>query len=77
MFKIEYRNTTHDNSTIDYLIHSQSLSLEEVHMINNMKMQFWSGQVMRMQSEAIHVSRSNTEKLGITPNSDLYIITYY
>ena len=58
MFKIEYRHTTHDNSTIDYLIHSQSLSLEEVHMINNRKMQFWSGEIIRMQADtpAIHVS---------------------
>ena len=58
MFKIEYRHTTHDNSTIDYLIHSQSLSLEEVHMINNRKMQFWSGEIIRMQADtpAMHVS---------------------
>ena len=62
MFKIEYRHTTHDNSTIDYLIHSQSLSLEEVHMINNRKMQFWSGEIIRMQADtpAIHVSVSGT-----------------
>lgn len=60
MFKIEYRTTTHDNSTIDYLIHAQSLSLEEVHMINNRKMQFWSGEIIRVQADtnALHVSGS-------------------
>ncbi|XP_067935277.1 two pore channel protein 1-like [Watersipora subatra] len=50
MFKIEYRHQTNENSSIDYLIQPQSLSLSEVHMINNVKPHLWSGEFIRQQT---------------------------
>lgn len=52
MFKIGYRHQTNENSSIDYLIHTQTLSVDETHMINNTKMSCWSGDLIRNQSPA-------------------------
>ena len=52
MFKIEYRHQTNENFSIDYLIQTQTLSIQEIHMINNVKMHNWSGRFIREQSPA-------------------------
>lgn len=56
MFKIEYRHQTHENSSIDYLIQTQTLSLREIHMINNVKKLSWSGELIRNQLSSVAVS---------------------
>lgn len=56
MFKIEYRHQTHENSSIDYLIQTQSLSLQEIHMINNVNKLSWSGDLIRNELSVPAVS---------------------
>jgi len=46
MFKIQYRRQTCENSSIDYLVHHQTLCLEEIYMINNVKMCMWTGETI-------------------------------